>query len=514
MGTTQEQPNYYEILGLAPGATPQEIRQAYLEAVRRWHPDRNKDPEAHEVFLLVREAYEVLSNPVLRRDYDQRMGFEGPITHTEPMTGTIPTTQVPHLRIRVSYETIPALDEPQVWYALLNITSPWSEPEQPHPVTLWFVLDQSNSMRKDGKMALQKAAVRTALDTLRPQDRVGLIGFHDRPRLLLPLTPVKERGTIESALEDLRPAGGTEIALALALAWRHAQQRLSQREVTAIWLFTDGRTYGDEEQALQLAKQWAKAGVICDAFGLGGDWNESFLEDLTAQTGGASYFLDSETTARQIIPEKIERFHFATVRRAQFDFSLAPQVELTGLYRMSPEVAHLPTASPVELGLVRGGERWLLLLELRLPPLQGRVSGQTYRVLYGQVRLTPWGRGSVHEERVPLHVRLGERAPHKPPRAVRHAVERLTWYRMQRASREALHHGEPHKARALLRHLAQRLTQRGRLRAAARVKQVERRLRAGALPSPEDEKALEYGTRLLMLPDRADTVRRRRRTAS
>ncbi len=510
MGTTRPQPNYYEILGVSPNATPQEIRQAYLEAVRRWHPDRNKSPEAHEIFLLVREAYEILSNPALRKDYDQRMGFTVS-PRTEPIPGTAPGPHAPQLRIRVSYDQIPPLDEPQVWYALLNLSSPWPEPERPHPLTLWFVLDQSNSMRKEGKMALQKAAVRHALNMLRPEDQVGLIGFHDRPRLLLPLTPMKERGAIERALEGLRPGGGTEIAQAVDLTWRYAQQRLSQRGLTAIWLFTDGRTYGDEARALAIARQWAEAGVICDAFGIGGDWNESFLEDLAAQTGGATYFLDSEATALQLIPEKVERYHYATVRRARFTFTLSPQVQLTGLYRMSPEVAHLPTQSPVQLGLVRGGERWLLLLELRLPPLRAtHREGQAYQVLYGRIGLLPWGGGAEHEEGVVLQVRLGERAPERPPRAVRHAVERLTWYRMQRASREALHRGQPHKARKLLRNLAARLTQRGRLRAAAQVKRVERRLRAGALPSAKDEKALEFGTRLLMLPENVDAARRRR----
>ncbi len=64
--------DYYEILGIAKSATPDEIKQAYRKLALKYHPDRNPDnKEAEEKFKEAAEAYEVLSHPEKRSRYDQ-----------------------------------------------------------------------------------------------------------------------------------------------------------------------------------------------------------------------------------------------------------------------------------------------------------------------------------------------------------------------------------------------------------------------------------------------------------
>ena len=61
---------YYEILGVAPDATPDEIRAAYRRLAKQYHPDVNSDPDAGERFIAVQQAYETLSDPEARARYD------------------------------------------------------------------------------------------------------------------------------------------------------------------------------------------------------------------------------------------------------------------------------------------------------------------------------------------------------------------------------------------------------------------------------------------------------------
>lgn len=72
--------NYYQVLGILPSASLEDIKLAYRRLARKYHPDVSRLPEAEEQFKAVNEAYETLSNHSKRRQYEQQQ------TRSKPQT--------------------------------------------------------------------------------------------------------------------------------------------------------------------------------------------------------------------------------------------------------------------------------------------------------------------------------------------------------------------------------------------------------------------------------------------
>lgn len=64
-------PNHYKILEIEPTASKEDIKKAYRRLALKYHPDKNKSPDAHEKFIAINEAYLLLYDNEARIKYDR-----------------------------------------------------------------------------------------------------------------------------------------------------------------------------------------------------------------------------------------------------------------------------------------------------------------------------------------------------------------------------------------------------------------------------------------------------------
>ncbi len=70
--------DYYKVIGVSKTANADEIKKSYRKLARKYHPDANKgDAKAEEKFKEISEAYNVLSDPKQRKEYDEARSLFG-----------------------------------------------------------------------------------------------------------------------------------------------------------------------------------------------------------------------------------------------------------------------------------------------------------------------------------------------------------------------------------------------------------------------------------------------------
>lgn len=116
--------NYYFILSLNIYASEAEVKRAYRKLAIQFHPDKNKSPEAEEIFKEVNEAYEVLGDPIKKTIYDQMLRGEEtveqqvePPKHRDPRYH--PRPQPPGPKRPTHREEILAMMAENLRYALM-----------------------------------------------------------------------------------------------------------------------------------------------------------------------------------------------------------------------------------------------------------------------------------------------------------------------------------------------------------------------------------------------------------
>ncbi|HVM71486.1 MAG TPA: VWA domain-containing protein [Anaerolineales bacterium] len=483
----EKKKDFYTLLGLRRNAAPDEIRQAYFDAARRLHPDKNIAPGETELFLDVQEAYEVLSNVKKRARYD----------------ASLPPEEAPRIlleqKITFSRQGLMHLEEPQIIYTILEFAAPSGvEKRSEPPLNLCLVLDRSTSMQGNNMDVVKDTAIRI-MHKLKPQDVFSVVAFSDRAETLIPAMHVTELGKQEARIQMLQPSGGTEIFSGLNQGYNEILRNNSRSQVNHIILLTDGRTYGDETNCINLAKDASAQGIGISGLGIGSEWNDNFLDQLASITGGSSMYVPRPQDIQHALLDKFTQLGKGYTEETRLEFHMEEGVELRYAFRLQPEAGLLPFESPMMMGPIIWDSSLKILMEFLVQP--DALGQNAVTVLNGKifVQLT---NQSPPEPPIPIRlVRpvLDGTNLDPPPLEIVDALSRLKFYRLQEQARLEATAGEYEQAAEHLTRLATHLLAQGERGLAKTALMEAENLQREKSFSQQGGKEIKYGTRALLL---------------
>jgi len=493
--------DFYAILGVSPTATSEDIRAAYRSAAKRFHPDTNKHPGAAIQLRDINTAYEILSDTVKRADFDS--------THKAAVANE---RQYFALRLTPSKRMLAILEEPQVMYVLAEVVPERRKTEAGRSETnlnLTLVLDRSTSMNGP-RLERTRAADFQIIEQLNANDYLSIVTFSDRAEVVVKAGPVLDKPQLRAMVATMQASGATEIYQGLSVGAAEVKRNASKRLVNHIILLTDGRTYGDEERCLQLARECANEGIGISAMGLGDEWNDSFLDQLAVLTGGTCEYINTPTAVVRFLNDRVRALGRSIAER--INISIAPEADVTleSAFRLAPSAQPIAIdTDPIPLGQLQSGRITAILFQVQVPAglrpgfrnlMRVDVTGDVIRENRSNYKLI--ADLSVEASPTPL--------PEEPPLAIIDALSKLTLYRQQQKAQEALARGDTHEATKRLQKLATNLLNAGQVDLAREAQeQAEILSRSGNLDEPvrrAGTMALKYGTRMLIAGPRDESA--------
>lgn len=481
------QKDYYALLGVLRDASTEEIKRAYYEAAQRLHPDKNKMAGETEIFLEVQQAYEVLSNPRRRAQYDATLPAEEP------------TSSFIQHKVLYSRPNLVHLNEPQLVYVLLE-TGPYQTDEKlpAPPLNICLILDRSTSMQGE-KIEVAKAAAIQIIQTLRPEDIFSLVSFSDHAEVLIPSAYQSDHTKLPGRIQNLQTGGGTEIYQGLEAGYNEVRQSLDPKRVNHILLLTDGHTYGDEQACLKLAEEAGSKNIGISGFGIGSDWNDIFLDSLASRTGSNSTYISKPQEIKRLLIDKFNTLANTFAEDVILEFKEGTAVQLNYAFRLQPESGPVELQEQLHLGPILRDTPLNVLFEFLVQPSASKADLVT--LLDGTLKVIVAAR-PLQEPPIRLNLnRNAADAPEvdPPPPAILNALSRFTLYRMQDHARQEADAKEYDKATRHLKNLASLLlTQGEKDLAKTALLEAENMERLQAF-TQEGSKEIKYGTRALLL---------------
>jgi Ca-activated chloride channel family protein len=340
-----------------------------------------------------------------------------------------------------------------------------------------------------------KNAACLLVDRLTPEDRLSVVVFDHRAKVLVPNQLITDRQHIKKQIMQLKADGGTAIDEGLRLGIEELAKG-KHDTVSQAFLLTDGENeHGDNDRCLKFAQLAASYNLTLNTLGFGDNWNDKVLEKIADAGMGTLSYIQHPDQAVSEFGRLFSRMQTVGLTNAQLLLSLMPNVrlaELKPIAQVSPDTIELPVQPEsdgrlvVRLGdLMKDGER-VVLVNIYVGQLpEGKQAIANIQVRYDDPAHNQIG---LYSPNLPIYAHVTREYQPAPNPQVQRSVLALAKYRQTQLAETKLQQGDRAGAATMLQTAAKTALQVGDASAATVLQVSATRLQAGEQLSESDRK--------------------------
>jgi len=338
------------------------------------------------------------------------------------------------------------------------------------PLNLGVVIDRSGSMYDERRLEFVTEAVKFLADNLTDQDKVSIVAFADKAKVLITPEAARDKSAIKRAIDDidlLEIGGGTQMALGMRAAIDEVKKNLSPDRLNRVLVLTDGQTY-EETACIDLVEK-NRDQISFSTMGVGVEFNEKLLQRLAQDSNGKYHFIGDPAEIPSIFEDELEGLRSVSLRNGRIEVTLSQGVQVREAFRASPEIYVLGTPLVgedrkigYEIGDLQAGVPGSVLLTLVLPP---RKPGQV-RILQSTFHYeVPGGAEATVACDLTVDYTLDRTLTSKRNGRVMNLVDQVSIAKLQAKAEEELKAGNVDRATRLLGNALQGTQRMGNVKA-------------------------------------------------
>ncbi|MEO1377752.1 MAG: VWA domain-containing protein [Cyanobacteria bacterium J06635_10] len=362
------------------------------------------------------------------------------------------------------------------------------------PLNLCLILDHSGSMNGRPLETVKQAANRI-VDRLKSGDRLSIVVFDHRAKVLVPNQVIEDRDGIKKQISKLKADGGTSIDEGLRLGIEELAKG-KQEAISQAFVLTDGENeHGDNNRCLKFAKLAVDYSLTLNSLGFGDNWNQDVLEQIADAGGGRLSHIAQPDEAENKFDQLFSRIQTVSLTNAYLLFSFMPKLrlaELKPVAQVFPDTIELPVQQEadgrfaVRLGDLMKDSKRTVLANIYL----GQLPEGTHTIAQLQVRYDDPAENitGLLSETIPVEINVvREYQPTVNPQ-VQPYIFALAKYRQTQLAEAKLQQGDRAGAATMLQTAAKTALQMGDNSAATVLQTSATRLQAGEELSEADKK--------------------------